>query len=66
MPNYMVVIRFSSVASRAMISNIVAPSTFGDVRPKGCARKPIPHPTSNALAISTMANEAQASDIFTM
>ena len=32
-PHYLAAIRFSSVATRAMISKIVAPATFGGVRP---------------------------------
>ena len=62
--HYMVVIRLKTVASRALISRIVAPATFGGARPKGCERKPLPHPPTNAHGIAAITDEDQASNMF--
>ena len=59
-PHYMVVLRIKSVASRALISRIVAPASFGGARPKGCERRPLPHPPTNAHGIDAISSESQA------
>ena len=48
-PHYMVVLRIKSISSRALISRIVAPSSFGGARPKGCERQPLPHPPEEGV-----------------